>query len=159
MSSEAKLDGNFTAINRLFRMFKSQYAVKVGILSGSKQRNTEGVKNVDLAVTHELGSKSKRIPARSFLRMPVEHSTAFMVKSIMKRKKTIEKEMSRGNLEEFAKTVGIVAEQVIQTAFETRGFGQWKPNSPKTIEKKGSASPLIDTGQLRGAILSKVIKG
>ena len=38
------------------------------------------------------------------------------------------------------------------------GRGKFKPNSPKTIKRKGSAKPLIDTGLMRESITYKVNK-
>lgn len=37
--------------------------------------------------------------------------------------------------------------------------GTFAPNAPSTIERKGSSRPLIDTGQLRGAITYRVQDG
>ena len=39
---------------------------------------------------------------------------------------------------------------------KTIGRGKFKPNSPKTIKRKGSAQPLIDTGRMRASISHKV---
>ena len=36
--------------------------------------------------------------------------------------------------------------------------GQFIPNKPATIKRKGSSRPLIDTGHLRQSITSKVVK-
>jgi hypothetical protein len=36
--------------------------------------------------------------------------------------------------------------------------GQFTPNKPATIKRKGSSRPLIDTGHLRQSIISKVVK-
>jgi hypothetical protein len=46
---------------------------------------------------------------------------------------------------------GIVAENAAKAWFENPQNG-WPPNSPKTIAKKGSDSPLIDTGEMRKSI-------
>ena len=81
----------------------------------------------------------------------------------LKEKRTLtsdqfEKAIKSAKAEQFMQKVGFVAEEVIQEAFSTNGYGQWKPNAPMTIEKKKSNSPLIDTGQLRRSITSKVVK-
>ena len=39
---------------------------------------------------------------------------------------------------------------------KTIGRGKFKPNSPKTIKRKGSAQPLIDTGRMRASVSHKV---
>lgn len=46
---------------------------------------------------------------------------------------------------------GIVAENAAKAWFEDPA-NKWPPNSPKTIARKGSDSPLIDTGEMRKAI-------
>ena len=55
--------------------------------------------------------------------------------------------------------IGAKTVEVIQMEFSTSGFGEWAPNSPMTIENKGSAMPLIDKGRLRGAITYEVEDG
>lgn len=52
--------------------------------------------------------------------------------------------------------LGIACENVIQDAFSSGGFGFWKFILPSTVRRKGSARELIDTGQLRRSITSKV---
>jgi hypothetical protein len=62
----------------------------------------------------------------------------------------------KGNIRMILVRLGIACEKWIQMAFATGGFGSWAPDSPATINRKGSASPLIDTAQLRRSIVSKV---
>jgi len=40
----------------------------------------------------------------------------------------------------------------------TRGVPEWEPLSPKTIARKGSSKPLIDTGDMRNSINQKDIE-
>ena len=61
-----------------------------------------------------------------------------------------------GDLMSLAIMIGTAAVNQIQEAFQTEGFGEWKPNSPYTIANKGSAMPLVDTGSLRQAITFEV---
>ena len=46
---------------------------------------------------------------------------------------------------------GMIAESAAKGWFE-KPENHWKPNSPKTIKRKGSDSPLIDTGEMRKSI-------
>ncbi len=110
--------------------------------------------NAALGLIHEFGSISKNIPARSFLRMP-----------IMMKGKDITTQMSgssvrnaveSGNFKKVFQILGIIGEGLVKSAFSTGGFGQWAENKPATIRRKGSAAPLIDTGQLRRSITSDV---
>lgn len=153
----------FKKLINLIKLLKDGMpAVRVGIIGETANRNSGELNNAEIGFTNEFGKLTgyPKIPARSFLRMPLR-SIQFKEKLRSKKSlsgKEFEKALKAGKGEEFAKLVGLVAEETIQEAFSTNGFGQWKPNAPMTIEKKGSSSPLIDTGQLRRAITSRVEK-
>jgi phage gpG-like protein len=141
---------------------KGMPPVKVGILGDTAGRNSGELNNAQIGFTNEFGKMTgyPKIPARSFLRMPLQ-SIYFKEKLRSKKSlsaKEFEKAIATGKADEFSKKVGMVAEETIQEAFSTNGFGNWKENAAYTIEKKGSSSPLIDTGQLRRSITSKVLK-
>lgn len=57
---------------------------------------------------------------------------------------------------EIGTILGVVAQDQILEAFETGGFGEWQPDAPATIAKKGSEDPLIDKGRLKGAVTFEV---
>jgi phage gpG-like protein len=63
-----------------------------------------------------------------------------------------------GNVKMVLTRMGIACEKAIQEAFRSSGFGTWRENAPSTIQRKGSSAPLIDTGQLRRSITSKVVE-
>ena len=49
----------------------------------------------------------------------------------------------------------VVAEDLataVVDRIDSRGDGDWAPNAPSTIARKGSDAPMIDTGQLRSSI-------
>lgn len=136
-------------------------SVKVGILGDNIARQEGELNNAEIGFVNEFGKMTgyPKIPARSFIRMPLKTR----LNDKIREKKSLsgvelEKAMAEGKTEDFSKKVGIVAEEVIQEAFSTNGFGEWAPNAPMTVELKKSSSPLIDTGQLRRSISSKVIK-
>lgn len=156
----------FKKLINLIKLLKDGMpAVRVGIIGETANRNSGNsgeLNNAEIGFTNEFGKLTgyPKIPARSFLRMPLR-SVQFKEKLHSKKSlsgKEFEKALKSGKGEEFAKLVGLVAEETIQEAFSTNGFGQWKPNAPLTIELKKSSSPLIDTGQLRRAITSRVEK-
>lgn len=135
--------------------------VRVGILGSTTARNSGELNNAEIGYTNEVGKQTgfPKIPRRSFIVMPLN---MFFGRKL-KEKRTLasgqfEKAIKSAKAEQFMQKVGFVAEEVIQEAFSTNGYGQWKPNAPMTIEKKKSNSPLIDTGQLRRSITSKVVK-
>lgn len=140
---------------------KGMPSIRVGILGSTNNRTDGEQTNAEIGFVNEFGKMSgfPKIPERSFIRMPL--NTYFMPKLHTKKSltgKELEKSIAEGKVEDFATKVGLVAEEVIQEAFATHGFGEWKPNAPMTVELKGSDSPLIDTGELRRSITSKVEK-
>lgn len=153
----------FKKLINLIKLLKDGIpAVRVGIMGDTANRNSGELNNAEIGFTNEFGKLTgyPKIPARSFLRMPLR-SVQFKEKLHSKKSlsgKEFEKALKSGKGEEFARKVGFVAEETIQEAFSTQGFGQWEPNAPLTIELKKSSSPLIDTGQLRRAITSRVEK-
>lgn len=140
--------------------------VAVGLPRGKRLKKYKTGKTVlDIGLVHEYGSISRNIPQRSFLRTP------FLVKD-----KEIKKEITRQAINVFDKIetvksglskIGIFATGISQMAFTSRGYGNWKPLSKKTImikkknasKRRGkslktmeSSTELIDTGRLRSSI-------
>ena len=158
--NEVKTD--FSVLDKIVSMFGSAPYVKVGILGSSTSRTIKSNKravaeNASIGFVHEFGSISDKIPARSFLHMPIKLKfNEYMNKSEKTNREAFKKAVKEGKLFQFMKLMGIVGEKCVLDAFKTRGFGQWKPNSPATIQAKGSDSPLIDTGELRKSITSSV---
>lgn len=135
--------------------------IKVGIMGQKNARKGDIPSNAEIGFTNEFGKMTghPKIPARSFIRVPL--NSHFYDKLVSKKSLTkdeFEKAVQSGQADQFAKKVGIVAEETIQEAFATRGWGKWAPNKPSTIKRKGSDSPLIDTGELRRSISSELIK-
>lgn len=114
--------------------------------------SVSGTTNAEVGMVMELGSVTRKIPPRSFLRMPIRLNSE---KIMGDADYTLLAEV--GGLLKFLKKVGIAAENVVQQAFASRGFGNWKPLKESTVARKGSDSPLIDTGQLRRSISSRVL--
>lgn len=135
--------------------------VRVGILGSTSARTSGELNNAEIGYTNEVGKKTgyPKIPRRSFLVMPL---TQYFYEKLKGKKtlasKMFEKAIKEGTADKFMQKVGFVAEETIQEAFSTNGYGQWKPNAPRTVAQKKSDSPLIDTGQLRRSITSKVVK-
>ncbi len=118
-------------------------------------RNPSEITNAEIGLKHEKGSISENIPRRSFLEMPlIEKGNA-----LLRIKDYLWAQFSTGkrDYQTIYKQLGIMAEVIIQKAFATRGFGKWRPNSPRTVAEKGSDAPLIDTAQLRRSITSRVV--
>jgi hypothetical protein len=134
-----------------------KYKVKIGILGSNAVQLNGNKTNAEIAYMQEFGDSALRIPARSFLKMPLVIKKNFIKNNLISNKEKLLGYIARGETRIIFAKLGILSERIIQEAFATRGFGQWAPNSPMTIRLKGSDSPLIDTGQLRRSITSKVI--
>lgn len=137
------------------------YSARVGILGDSAARTDpahamgDQLTNSEIAVVQIFGSITQKIPPRDFLLMPLllkhREITQAMGSSLVKAA------VAARDYKRVFLLLGAKAEQYVQMAFETSGFGQWAPNAPRTIAQKGSSRPLIDTGQLRRAVSSDVV--
>ncbi len=146
---------NTEGLKRLQNLLvKNKKSLRIGILGNTNSR-TEGLSNATIGAIHELGSEERKIPKRSFLKMPIEvkqkeianFALIYMQKDI-KNYNTFKTSLTK---------IGLFTRGMIQQAFSTKGFGTWAPNTSFTIKKKGSSSPLIDTGQLRRSIAQDII--
>ena len=145
------------------RAFKkaSRMRARVGIL-GAKDKRTEGPDgNSDIGAKHEFGYfvsegpfKGARVPARSFLRMPITVKKEAIAAGL---KEVAPNMLLRGMVKEFFVRMGIEAEKVIRQAFDTSGWGTWAPNALNTVILKESDKPLIDTGSLARSISSRAV--
>lgn len=131
--------------------------VNVGVLSDESTwkkpkkhlTSTEDANLASIAAFNEFGSRS--IPPRPFMkqsfdknRTQVNNFIADQYSEVLAGKKTID-----GAL----KLVGVFFEGKVK---ETIANGNFAANDPKTIRKKGSSKPLIDTGRLRQSISHEV---
>lgn len=171
MVATTEIKSDLGELKNLLKQLGTDNYARVGILgakAGEKHKEAEGhgktrkssktespFTNAEIGIVQEFGSLSRGIPARSFLRMPIEEKkkelVRFMGTPLVKRL------ITQGEYKKVFKLLGIKAEEIVQEAFATRGFGKWLPLSQRTIDAKGSDAPLIDTGQLRRAITSDVV--
>lgn len=160
MTSNVNIEMNTAGLERLMSSLKKAGKARVGILGGDATRSdNEGgtINNASLGMVQEMGSTSRNIPPRSFLRMPLLHRRAELAKAM--QTSTFKDAFESGDKEKALKILGVAAENIVQDAFQTSGFGRWKPLKAATIKAKGSAKPLIDTAQLRRSISSEVVDG
>ena len=163
--------GNLRKMDAFMRGMDKHYMVQVGIFGDKNPRGVaikkvkgklrskygnqdSGLTNADIGAIHEFGSFTRHIPARSFLRMPINLKTKEI---IQQASQGATKLISEGNLMKVMMRLGIAAENAIQQAFASRGFGTWKLDAESTRKRKGSDAPLIDTAQLRRSIASRVV--
>jgi hypothetical protein len=156
----------------------AKYKTEVGILGGKSREKADDEKssdmtNAEIGLVHEKGSYSRNIPRRSFLEVPmVDHAQELNV-----IRKTIWAEFQKSTigLKKAYIDLGMHAQQIIQRAFDTSGDEKWPANKrpysklrlgkikmsdykKMTKEQKHERSrPLIDSGQLRASISSRVV--
>lgn len=135
---------------RIAKMKKGQVDVGIFADQGSAQKNkaSAGLTVLDVASFHEFGLG---VPERSFLRGYVDENKQ-RVRGMIK---ALAAQVDQGKLtQEMAlERLGMTIVGEIQKRISQ---GIPPPNAPATIARKGSSTPLIDTGQLRSSITHKV---
>lgn len=129
---------------RLEKMLKGlgRLEVRVGIQEG--ESSEEGVDLVDIAMFNELGTV--HIPSRPFLRDSVDANSDKINAFLQSMKQEI---LKGGSAEDVLKKIGVFQKGLVQ---EEITKGNFAPNSEATIKRKGSDTPLIDTGRMRQSI-------
>lgn len=159
MTAQSRVTADLSQLEALVKELGGQWVARVGILGNNaakQEHDGTPLTNSELGVIHEFGSVANNIPPRSFLRMPVEMKEKEIVQSMASYR--TKNALENGNIKRVFQDLGLYAEAVVKQAFSSGGFGQWAPNKPQTIARKGSDKPLIDTSQLRRSITSDVIK-
>lgn len=116
--------------------------------SKGKARFTTGKANLaTIAAVHEFGSPARNIPERPFLRQGIRRTMPRISQVCRARLRDV----ANGSraAESVFHAAGVVSVGGIKREFL---IGNFAPNSPRTIARKGSSRPLIDTGQLRQSI-------
>lgn len=107
-----------------------------------------------LLAIHEYGDPSRGIPERSVLRSTLREQRARALDML-----TSEVQAHLANekipVEKFFARIALLLEAEVKRKF---GSSELAPNTRATIKAKGSAKPLIDSGELRRSIEGKVIK-
>ena len=127
---------------------------KVGVLGDKTSRKSGEKTNAEIGLRHEFGEDG--MPERSFLRMPlVEYLQKYIDKSGQFSEEVLHKVIDDGKITEWVRKIGVIGEQVIAEAFESGGFGKWKPSRMKY---KKVHQTLVETTQLRDSITSEVFE-
>jgi len=118
--------------------------LRVGYQQGEAQEE-DGTDLCDVAMFNELGTA--RTPSRPFLAMSVDDN-ADKINAFLKAQLKLLAQ-GRTTAEQIYKQIGVFQKGLIQ---ETIRNGEFEPNAPSTIAKKGSDKPLIDTGLMRQSV-------
>lgn len=146
---------NLNGLEKL-KQHARDYRTRVGVLGDKVARDGEPLSNAEIGVIQIFGSITKKIPPRDFLLFPIEYSKNQILQQM--GSVAVRAAMNRGDYKKVFALLGTIAEGFVQQAFESRGFGQWAPNAPATVDRKGSGQPLIHTSELRRAVTSDVRK-
>ena len=134
-------------------MAKQPRTAKAGVLGHKRNRRGDGgFDNVDIAVTQEFGTRDGKIPPRSFVMAPFKANA----KRYSQLLKALVPKMLKG-LMTLDKALNLVGLQMAADMKKSIKDGLTPPNSPRTIAKKKSSKPLIDTGQLVTSITHAVV--
>lgn len=124
--------------------------VRVGFQQGTAQEE-DGTDICDVAMWNELGTSST--PSRPFLAMSVDDN-ADKINAFLKGQLKLLAQ-GRTTAEGILKAIGVFQKGLIQEKIKS---GDFEPNAPSTIAKKGSDKPLIDTGTMRQSVNFAVTK-
>jgi len=126
----------------------SKPTVKIGILSNQWQtppddENERKIGPVELGMVHEFGSKSRNIPARSFLRKTaVLRANDFQAEITANREKIFQS-IAEGRGQEVLEKVGATWVGYVLDAFDSGGPG-WRPLKRATVRRRR----LVATGKI-----------
>ena len=136
----------------LLNLIKSlgEKRVMVGVLEDKTARQDGKETNAQILYKNTVGSPLERIPPRPLLEPAIEDKKeiignqfrTIVANTLLGKSENFEKDLNR---------VGVMGQQAVVSWFDNPKNG-WQPNSPYTIQKKGSNQPMIDTGQLRQSI-------
>lgn len=150
MSDDA-FEMNLKPLDKLIRALGAKPPkAKIGVL-GSRRSDSQ-LSNAQIGAFHEFGTSTHEV--RSFLRMPLtDHLQGELEQSGMFTREVAERVIAEGSLRPWVGLAALVAEGVVQTAFDTGGYGKWPPSD---MRYKKNPQTLVETQQLRNAITSKV---
>lgn len=151
MARKAKIidkDLGYQRILRDIKRFKHKPFVKVGYLkSAGIHKEAEGMTVAEVAIIHEFGSQDGKTPERSHLR-----STHDEKRSEWRRvtnRLGVKIILGKVSLD---RALGIMGEMIKKDFKKKITSGDFTPNAPSTVARKGSDKPLIDTAQMLNSI-------
>jgi hypothetical protein len=127
--------------------------VLVGIPQDKSIRKTGKINNAQLLYIHTNGSELQGIPKRPVIEPAInaDSNKEAITEELKKAAKLTLNGQYTEAMQQLNKT-GMLGQNFSRSWFNDPRNG-WAPNSAKTIEKKKSDRPLIDTGQLRKSIV------
>lgn len=152
---DLKINTDLSKLKQLQDIFKENYIIEAGILGGNYTENNKSITVASIGKVQEFGSVVNNIPSRSFIRTPLNNHLSDDIDKI--KNKLIQFCIDTKSMYKTYFSIATIMRNIIIESFSNQGDGTWAPNSPITIRKKGSSSPLIDTGRLRKSIDFNII--
>lgn len=141
---------------RLVREIQKPMVTATVGLQGREGRAKSGDGDATLAevgTSNEFGTQAG-VPERSFLRSTVDAGTP----KYLKLMRGVARAAVDGKTT-IRKGIGLVGEIVVGDVKQAIANGIPPPNAESTIVAKGSSTPLVNFGQLRGGITKRVKRG
>ena len=140
---------------RILRELQTRLVGKVGFPYEKNPLHEQShIKLAEIAVVHEYGLASRNIPSRPFMRETGkrERKTAAKLYKILYHRMLIG-EITKHQL---LAQMGIWYASEMKETITQHGPGLFVPNSPATIARKHSSTPLLDTAGMKNGITSVV---
>jgi phage gpG-like protein len=142
-----------TTDDRLWRRLRDRIKgigtayVKVGIVGSGAQADHNGLTNAELMAIHEYGAPKANIPARK----PIRRTFADKRDELRGIQRKLAKALLRGTMD-VDHALGVLGAWGAGAIKKTIADGLEPPLKEATIKRKGSSTPLVDTGQLINSI-------
>lgn len=127
--------------------------VYIGVPASKNGMHKGGINMATLLAIHVLGAPSRGIPQRDPLRPPLINNAQRYTDLMAQGIKNALADGTDPNV--VYEKIGIVASNDVKDYFVS---GNFKPLDQKTIDRKGSSKPLVDTGELRSSVTYEVRK-
>ncbi len=137
-------------IEAMIKRTKTPGTVDVGIIDAGSHVGGD-MTVASIGFVHEFGSTNGTIPERSFIRSTINDKK----NKIVSLQKQLFKKLIHGTME-LDQALGLVGELLADEISRKIVAISSPPNTPETIDKKGSSNPLVDTGQLKNSITYEV---
>jgi len=148
VSSKVKRVKKNGGVEALKNRVKIPGTVDVGIIDAGKHSSGD-ITVAGIGYAHEYGTAT--LPERSFMRSTIQAKK----KEIIALQKKLLKQIVNGKIKMEA-GLGLLGEFMSDVISQKIVSITSPPNTPETIEAKGSSNPLIDTGQLKNSITYEV---
>lgn len=142
-------------LDKLLKALKAKPpTARIGIAATPRTGKSDRLTNAQIGAFHEFGTS--KLPQRSFLRVPIiDHLAKRLESSGLLDKDLLAQVIASGSVFPWVEQIVFTAEDIVDEAFATGGYGKWIPSDMRYKQNKQT---LIETSQLRDAIVTEVKK-